>query len=333
MTLVTKLTLAVVSLESAALAVLDQDIAVSAQLIEYITLHGVASGLIAYLAWLFLPAVYRQPKWAVLGLFFLFSFLIPFLAGFIIAAIIITTRFFTKPAIYYPFSKIALPKFTLGGAGIRQTLGEGAVHARLNTPSLSTDIRMKALLSANAMSSRYSIPMLKTLLGDEADDLRLLAYGMLDNREKTLNALIHEVLKKLRDSTNADLQHLYQKQLAELYWTFAYENLAEGDMLNYMLKQAEHYARAALEIKKDGDLWILLAQILARQALRSESSAAFEQALALGMPAVRIQPYLAELAFLENDFLQVRAHLKALRNASEDPQTAHIVKFWLGSRP
>jgi tetratricopeptide (TPR) repeat protein len=330
MTLTTKLILGVVSLESAALAVLSQDIAVSAQLIEYIALHGAASGLIAYLAWLFLPTTYRQPKRAVLGLFFLFSFLVPFLTVLTIVLIILTMRFFTKPVIYYPFSKITLPKFTLGGAGVRQTLGEGSVHARLNTPSLSPDIRMKALLSANAMSSRYSIPMLKALLGDAADDLRLLAYGMLDNREKTLNALIHAVLKKLRDCSNADLQQLYQKQLAELYWTFAYENLAEGDMLNYMLQQAEHYTRGALAIKPDGDLWIQLAQILARQSLRTESRAAFEQALALGMPVVRIQPYLAELAFLDNDYPRVRAHLKTMREHNEDPQAVNIVSFWLG---
>ncbi|MEQ1669163.1 MAG: hypothetical protein ABL868_11985, partial [Sulfuriferula sp.] len=286
-----------------------------------------------YLAWLFLPKQYRQPKWAVLSIFALFAFLVPFLTIFTIIAIIITARYFSKPEIYYPFVKIALPQFTLGSAGIRHTLGEAAIHTRLNTPSLPTETRMKALLTANIMSPRYSIPMLKALLGDEADDLRLLAYGMLDNREKTLNALIHDLLKKLADCTSADLTHLYQKQLTELYWAFVYEQLAEGDMRTYMLGQAEKYALSALKIREDGDLWVLLAQILVKQEKQLAAEAAFKHAQRLGIPATRISPYLAELAFLKHNYAQVREYLSPLDSTNQNRPIANIINFWQGARP
>ena len=326
-----KLLLAGISLESGALAVLAQDISVPMQLLGFVTLHAAASVVVAYLVLLFLPKHYRQPKLAVLGLFFLLAFFVPILAFITIIAIVITARFFSKAVIYYPFIKVELPEFTLGSAGVRNSLGEGAIRTRLNTPSLSTEVRMKALLSAHAMSARYSVPMLKELLGDEADDLRLLAYGMLDNREKTLNALIHDLLIKLENCPEPNLCHLYQKQLAELYWAFAYEYLAEGDMLTYMLTQAEHYTRAALQTNSDGDLWVLLAQILIKQQKHQEAETAFKQAISLGMPVTRIQPYLAELAYQRHDYAAVREHLKLIPFNNQIPQIANIQRFWLGT--
>lgn len=316
-------------LEIGAFSVLLQDISTENQFMGFFILHAAASVDAAQMGVMFLPKHYRQPKWAVYGLFFLGAFFVPLLSYIFISAVVITARFFSKPIIYHPFLKVELPAFTLGSAGIRNSLGEGAIRTRLNTSSLSTEVRMKALLSAHAMSPRFSVPMLKELLGDEADDLRLLAYGMLDNREKTLNALIDELLKKLGDCHDPNLSQLYQKQLAELYWAFAYEHLAEGDMLNYMLTQAEHYTRAALDIRQDGDLWVLLAQILIKQQKSQEVEAAFNNAIQLGMPAMRIQPYLAELAFQRHDYAAVREHLKLIPLNNQTPQIANIQQFWL----
>jgi polysaccharide biosynthesis protein PelE len=316
-------------LEIGAFSVLLQNVSTEMQFLEFFILHAAASVDAAQMGVMFLPRHYRHPKWAVYGLFFLGSFFVPLLSYIFISAVVITARFFSKPIIYHPFLKVELPAFTLGGAGVRNSLGEGAIRTRLNTASLPTEVRMKALLSAHAMSPRFSVPMLKELLGDEADDLRLLAYGMLDNREKTLNALIDDLLKKLSGCHDPDLCPQYQKQLAELYWAFAYENLAEGDMLTYMLGQAEHYTRAALAKKPDGDLWVLLAQILIKQQKIQEVDSAFMQAIKLGMPAMRIQPYLAELAYQRQDYQSVREHLKLIPFNNQSPQIANIQQFWL----
>ena len=324
-----KLVLAVIILECGAFFILMQHAAVPLQLLGFVLLHAAASFIAAQLVFLFLPEHYRKPRRAVLGLFFLLAFFVPLFSLIAMFAIVMVIRFFTKSVADYPFVRIELPKFTLGGAGIRHALGEGAIRTRLNTPGLPTEVRVKALLSAHAMSARFSIPMLKELLGDEADDLRLLAYGMLDQREKTLNALIHDVLGKLRDAHEPGLRELYQKQLAELYWAFAYEGLSEGDILSYMLTEAERYARASLETRVDGDLCVLLAQILIRQEKYQEAEAVFSRAIDLGMPVMRIQPYLAELAYLRRDYLAVQQHLRQLPVNNQVQRIANIQRFWL----
>jgi polysaccharide biosynthesis protein PelE len=316
-------------LEVAAFSILFQEMSVEKKMFGFFILHAAASVDVAQMGVMFLPENYRQPKWAIYGLFFITSFFVPLLCYIFVSAVVITARFYSKPVVSHPFLQVELPEFTLGSAGVRNSLGEGAIRTRLNTPSLSTEVRMKALLSAHAMSARYSVPILKELLGDEADDLRLLAYGMLDNREKSLNTYVDDTLKKLASCTQPSLCQLYQKQLAELYWTFAYEHLAEGDMLAYMLMQAEHYARTALAVRLDGDLLVLLAQILIKQEKIHEVEAVFDQAIQLGMPAMRIQPYLAELAFQRQDYHAVREHLKLISFNNQIPQIANIQQFWL----
>ncbi len=325
-----KLVLALIILECSAFFILMQQIAIPLQLLGFVLLHAAASFIAAQLVLLFLPKHYRQPRRAISGLFFLLAFFVPLLSLIAMFSIVVLVHFFNKPGFNYPFIRIELPKFTLGGAGIRHALGEGAIRTRLNTPGLPTEVRVKALLSAHAMSARFSIPMLKELLGDEADDLRLLAYGMLDQREKTLNALIHDALEKLQGTHEPGLRELYQKQLAELYWTFAYEGLSEGDILVYMLTQAERYAREALENREDGDLCVLLAQILIRQEKYQEAEAAFSRAIELGMPLMRIQPYLAELAYLRRDYPAVRQHLRQMPISNQIHRISNIQRFWLG---
>ncbi len=324
-----KLALSGLTLETAAIALLAQHASASVLFLGFLILHAGASFFAAQITWLLMPKKYRQPKLPAAGLFFLLAFFIPLLGMLILLAIVITARFFSKSIVYRPFIKVELPQFTLGNAGIRNSLGEGAIRTRLNTPGLATEVRVKALLSAQAMSSRYSVPMLKELLGDEADDLRLLAYGMLDNREKTLNALIHDLLGKLEACSDSHLNELYRKQIAELYWTFAYEHLAEGDMLSYMLVQAELHARAALQTRPDGDLWILLAQILTRQEKHTAAEAAFVRAIELGMPLMRIEPYLEELAYLRHDYSAVQKHLKRVPFDNQITRIANIQRFWL----
>ncbi|NOT18337.1 MAG: hypothetical protein HOP20_09775 [Sulfuriferula sp.] len=322
----------IISLETAAMAVLSQDMQLSIQILSYLTLHVSASFLTAVIVWKLLPKQYQQPKISVMSLFFLFALLIPLLSIISMILTLIITRFFSKSIAYQPFSKIALPAFTLGSAGDRKTLGDAAITATLKSTSLPIEKRMKALLASQSLPPRQATPLLKALLGDDADDLRLLAYGMLDNREKTLNKLIHDTLIKLNASNQTTLQHLYHKQLAELYWAFAYEQLAEGDMLTYMLTQAEHYAQLALAHYEDIDLLILSAQIMLKQ---SNTVAAYQMLLhadGLGASPTRTAPYLAEIAYTQGNYTNVRLHLTRLHGNQQHRAIANIVSFWLGAR-
>ena len=306
-----------------------QAILITTHPLMLVSLHLLLSLLISLIATRLLPRRYRQPYWPVYGFFLVFALFIPLLSLAGIATIILVTRLLPERRDAHPFIETPSPQFTQSHAGIRHPLGEGALRTRLNNTNLPLDMRMNALLSVQTLSRRNAVPILKELLGDSADDLRLLAYGMLDNREKDINANIHALTEKLTSSLDDALRHIYQKQLAELYWAFSYEQLAEGDVLAYMLAQAENHARAALALRSDGDMWVLLAQILIKQEKLEQARDAFEQALVLDVPATRIHPYLAELAFLRQDYAAVKQHLHAVPASNQIPGLARIQRFWL----
>ena len=94
-------------LEIGAFSVLFQDISTEKQFLGFFILHAAASVDAAQMGVMFLPSHYRQPKWAVYGLFFLGSFFVPLLSYIFISAVVITARFFSKPIVYHPFLKLS----------------------------------------------------------------------------------------------------------------------------------------------------------------------------------------------------------------------------------
>ncbi|MBK7006870.1 MAG: hypothetical protein IPH37_18505 [Burkholderiales bacterium] len=91
---------------------------------------------------------------------------------------------------------VALPEFE---ARSQQTsrAGQGAIRSRL-TAQVPSNVRMQSLLTLQAVPSRVANPILESLLGDETDDVRLIAFGMLDAEEKKLSVHIHQEQKNLK---------------------------------------------------------------------------------------------------------------------------------------
>mgnify|MGYP003379176219 CR=1 FL=1 len=114
---------------------------------------------------------------------------------------------------------------------------------------------MKALLALQHMPAR-SANILRDTLSDSSDDLRLLAYGMLDSREKQLTHRIQNALQRHADLTTPEERYLPARELAELYWELVYQNLVQGDMRQFALEQVQRYSNEALKHKvKDAGLW------------------------------------------------------------------------------
>jgi hypothetical protein len=91
---------------------------------------------------------------------------------------------------------------------------------------------MKALLALQNVPTRQSSGILREALADSADDLRLLAYGMLDAREQQLTHRIEQALQRHRNGRAGtdEARYLAARELAELYWELVYQELVQGDM-------------------------------------------------------------------------------------------------------
>ncbi|MDQ8036248.1 MAG: hypothetical protein REI12_02425 [Pedobacter sp.] len=325
-----KLALGALALETAAVAVLFQHSTNSWLLLGYFTLHAGASAMMTPGAWLLLPAQYRQPRSLVLGLLFSLCFFIPVLGllGFFIG--VLFAHWWPYLRRDQPYGAVAVPQYEMAKKSTEENrLRIGQVRSQLASAEAPLELRMKALMAIEHVSPRHASSVLRDALSDQADDLRLLAYGMLESKEKKIAARIQQALEDLSVATERAALYAANKQLAELYWELVYQGLAQGDMRQYALEQVRKYSAEALRHHvRDSGLWVISGRMRMLTGDYGGALGSFSTAMVMGLPQSRAEPYLAELAFLQKKYPEVRERMQRIRGESRSQQMALLTDFW-----
>lgn len=325
-----KLGVAALLLETAALALLFQHSSDTRVLYGYFALHASASAMMAPGAWLLLPADYQQPRAPVLGLLFSLCFFIPVLGllGFFTGVLLV--HWWPHLRREQPYADVAVPHYEMAKKSVEENrLRIGQVRSQLASPDAPLELRMKALMAIEHVSPRHASSVLRDALSDQADDLRLLAYGMLESKEKKIAARIQQALTDLASAKETAALYAANKQLAELYWELVYQGLAQGDMRIYALEQVRKYSAEALRHHvRDSGLWVISGRMRLLTADYQGALGAFSTAMVMGLPQSRAEPYLAELAFLQRKYPEVRSRMQNIRAESRSQQMALLTDFW-----
>lgn len=304
-------------------------------LLWYLVLHGAASLLLASFVILLLPAALAKPRRPVLLLLAACSYAVPVLGFIGVLVGIFILRTYPRGASTAQFASIKLPSFdphqhTAGAfrrSGLRAFLG----NAKVPTAS-----RMGALVSLQYVSGRVATPLLRDVLTDPSEDLRLLAYGMLDKQEKRINQAIDDELRKFADSSTVDddeerkMQTLTAaRRLSDLYWELIYQRLVQGDLRSHALSESAKYCRIALgHAPYDAALMLRHGRLLHALGQPDDAVDAYYKALALGLPATRVLPYLAELRFDEGNHADARRLMGDLSTWAALPRLQPVIQYW-----
>ncbi len=209
------------------------------------------------------------------------------------------------------FLRVDLPHFSMPRHQRAPAIRHGQVGRILQQSHLPLHLRLRSLLTLQSVPTRQSARLLRASLSDAQDDLRLLAYGMLEQREKDLSSRLQKALDQQTLSAHKDAAEraTTERTLAELYWEQVYQNLSEGHMRQYALERTQHHLRQALKLNvKDAGLWALYGRWHLLQGDARTAEAAWHIALHQGYPRLRLLPYLAETSYLQHDY----AHLRRL---------------------
>jgi len=304
-----------------------------ALLLWYLGVHALASLLLGFFAWTLLPAHSTKPRLPSILLFAGFSYAIPVagFAGVLLAAI--TLRFYRRPASPEQFDSVQLPEFdphqrepgAFRQAGLRSVLGNTQV------PMSS---RLGAMVALQYVPGRVSSPLLRDVLTDPSEDIRLLAYGMLDNQEKRINRAIDEELKVFNTESPDNMPPSPEKiaaahRLSDLYWELVYQELALGDLRKYAIDESMRYCQLVLAQQPDNaPLNLRRGRLLHEAGDLAGADAAYRRALTLGLPATRVLPYQAELSFAQGDYREARRLMQELANWSALPRLRPIIDYW-----
>ena len=296
----------------------------------FLLLHAAGSALLAVAGWYFLPQKFCQPRLPITLLLFNFAFFLPLLGLPGIYLAVVLSGYRRRQKISHPFASLVLPEFVLSLRETTIKFSQGGIKSRLAHSSIPTPQRLQSLLALQGIPARVSSPLLQDMLGDSSDDIRLVAYGLLDNREKKITAQIHRELVNLRTAESKEMQLVVLRHLAELYWEMVYAGLAQGDLRNHALNQALFYADSALKLSTlDMGMLFLKGRILHELKRYKEAQLILETAMANGLPESRVLPYIVEIAFDRRDYRTVQTLLARLSVSQITPIMKGAIKFWV----
>ena len=325
-----KLFSSALAFELGALALLLLESASLALLCTYFALHAIASGLLALLARMLVPQRYREPRLLVLTCFFAANFFMP-LAGLLCFVVgLAVAKLWPRNEGSQDFDTTHLPRFTTHrnheGTGFRG----GQVRAQLGNAAAPLPQRLKALVAVQDAPARVTGTLLRDLLADPADDIRLLAYGILDNKEKQITQRIVEHRQRLERSTSPAESADLHKRLAELYWELIYQNLVQGDMQAFAVDQVRHHGYQALrQNDSDAGLWFRLARMELNAGRLDAAEHALQQAQLNGFARERLLPYWAEQRFLQKRYAEVRVLFEELAGQAGVPALGQARRYWV----
>ncbi|RQH07101.1 tetratricopeptide repeat protein [Paraburkholderia dinghuensis] len=300
-------------------------------------LQAVAALLIAGGSARLMPARYRTPRIPLFGYLWVMNFAVPF-GGLLctLCALAVGTKLPRRER-YLPIQQVFEPEFA---PNLRGTVsyGRGArLKAELQNADLDTSFRMTALIAMQSMPARTVSPLLQSMLADPLDDIRLLAYGILDNREKGLTQRILAERARLdgksQPAATGDERRLANKELAGLYSELIYEQLVKGDVYRNAAEQADAYASAALEADpSDASLWRLRGRLALDQRNLDMAEEMLQRAIDCGFPRERMLPYLAEVAYQRRDYARVRELLAEVEQHGSLPTLRAVLDYWHAPR-
>jgi polysaccharide biosynthesis protein PelE len=211
-------------------------------------------------------------------------------------------------------------RFDLGGFGKR------LVHTEI---SLAT--RMRLLMVLSRRNTPFGNRILRELLRDPNDEIRLAAYSLLDRREKAVQGKLAEAEVTLGQTLRVADSSSAWIQLATQHWESTFLELAEGEMAQrHMHKALLALDRIQNGMIRDPFLLQLKVRILSRLGKLDQAQALLSNLPDHALPRRRLLAYQAELAFQSRRFAAVSHHLREM-----GPHTGHAALdkvrwFWLG---
>src|SRR3954447_1020864 len=302
-----------------------------------IACHTLSSYFFAQSFWQMLPHRYKLPARRSQGFLFSIIWILPILG--VLGILWSVTAALKGPRSRSPrnVQTIALPELPFSPPVIFPTLpySEGALRQIVHFAGRPLK-RLKAVMATRSMPPRVAMAIWSKATRDPVDDVRLLAYAMKDDNEKTVTNRILVLTEALPEST-AQMRGIYHKSIAALCWELVYHRLVQGGLRQHWLQTARRHIESSLHSSPDepgirdiddADSWLLYGRILLELHELDEAKTAFDNAFKGGIDEQKILPWLAEIAFEQCHFDEVKRCLSGLGQAGEKGKVLALVKAW-----
>ncbi|MBA4142435.1 MAG: protein PelE [Nitrosospira sp.] len=317
-----------------------------------VVFHTVSSYFLARAFWQLLPRRYKLPARRSLSFLFALLWMLPVLGA--LGVLWSVTSALQRPhgRSSRSVKSVLLPELPFSPPVIYETppYSEGALRQIVYFAARPLK-RLKAVMATRHMQPREAMAVWSKATRDPVDDVRLFAYAMLDNSEKKLISRIL-ALTEVLPAIPLRAQRACHKAIAALCWELVYQRLVQGAVRQHWLQTARRHIEFVLFpsasapssrsdastftaskdlpvlVVRDPDSLLLYGRILLESGEFVLAREAFASARSAGMSQQKILPWLAEIAFRERQFSEVKRCLSALARPGEKGRELSLVKAW-----
>ncbi len=221
-----------------------------------------------------------------------------------------------------PYRAVSInPSVPISFASLRQILEAAS----------DTNKKLKAILLSRQLPRKERIRLLQKALVDTDDEVRLLAYSLLEDIEKEISERIITLQKELKRGGSDKACRETNFLIAQGFWDLAYLGIAQQDLKKHFLNEAKRYLLEVLQFEESGNAWFLLGRIELHRERYQDAERAFKKAMDLEVSDREVLPWLAEAVFYQGRYDEVNALLTQYRNLGQVVGALRpIVDFWTG---
>ena len=276
-----------------------------------------------------LPRHYKQPGMGGFIHVFAICLFLPIAGQILFLSLIVVACMF--PAADMPVDSITVenPKFVTYLVS-RVSHGAGArLRARLENRNVPAGDRMAAMVAVRSLPSHITGGMLRDLLSDPTEEIRLLAYGVFDAAEKAIRQNIFLAQSQMEQVATISEKPAISSRLAELHWELIYQNLVHGEVERFTLERVKQYAHEALASNSGiAAMWYLLGRCALLDNDAHSAEEFLQRAQFNHFPVDRLLPWQAEAAFLKHDYCRIGEMLSPLDVRKTSSMLQPIVRYW-----
>jgi tetratricopeptide (TPR) repeat protein len=213
---------------------------------------------------------------------------------------------------------------------VHRIFGEGAITSLSTDTSNHSPNKMKGLVFISNQPVKYNFSLIKTLLSDPDNEIRLYSFSILSQAESKLNDKITQTLKELENTKNLYIRSELMETLACYHWEFIHYGLSDTETEKMILDKVIYYANLALEQQpKNARIHFLLGKVLFYQKSYVYASRYFQKALDYGIPKACYAPYLAEIAYNHKEFKNIKNLFSKMNPLETSTLIASVHKQWI----
>lgn len=306
----------------------------STVLAALVVVHLSASQLFSRALLKLMPLHYRQQEREVMAFVFGAIVFVPVVAmiGFLAALVpALCQQRAVPPAVLWCHPRAArLPTKPADSRGQNSFLWAGSLAGTLqNAPDANQ--RIAALIATLSIKEQDAIPLWRWALKDPEDEVRLLAYALLNRKEKAIEARIRKTQAEMADA-RADHIFALHKALAHDFW--ALSQLAKSrssTQLSLCARAREQVESALVHQAGSGGLGLLLGRILLAERQLDAAGDALRRARDMGVDMRQIEPLLAEIAFIEGRYPDVTGHVQRAGSGRSATRIGTASGYWEGA--